>query len=302
MSGEPGAAVATAERPRARRARTGAVRHFVQKLPLHLTTWIVIAIWLIPTIGLFVNSVRPIADMSNNGWWSALFPPFNLTLESYQTVWDTPGIPDSIINSILITVPATVFQIAIGAMAGYGFAWMNFRGKEVCFLLIVGLMVVPIQMTLIPVLRMFQATGLAGTFLAIWLAHTGYGLPFQVYLFRNAMGELPKEVFESAQLDGADHVQRFWNLAVPMTIPAIASLTIFVFVGVWNDLLVALTYLGTSPNRPLTVAMTQLTTSLGGGWQFLTAAAVVQMAAPLLVFLLLQRYFTRGITSGSVKG
>jgi alpha-glucoside transport system permease protein len=136
----------------------------------------------------------------------------------------------------------------------------------------------------------------------VWLAHTGYGLPFQVYLLRNAMGGLPREVFESAEIDGASHVAKFWQIAVPMSVPAIASLVIFVFLGVWNDLLVALTYMGSSPNRPLTVVVTQLVTSFGGGWQFLTAAAVLQMSLPLVVFLALQRYFVRGITSGSVKG
>jgi alpha-glucoside transport system permease protein len=163
-------------------------------------------------------------------------------------------------------------------------------------------MVVPIQMTLIPNLRLFAATGLAGTFVAVWLAHAGYGLPFQIYLLRNAIGGLPREVFESAIIDGASHVTRFWALAVPMSIPAIAALVIFVVLGVWNDLLVALTFLGTSPNKPLTVVATQLVTSFGGGWQFLTAAAVIQMAVPLAVFLFLQRYFVRGISSGAVKG
>ena len=163
-------------------------------------------------------------------------------------------------------------------------------------------MVVPIQMTLIPVLQFFKAIGLNGTIIAVWLAHSGYGLPFEVFLLRNYLGGLPREIFESAEMDGAGHSTRFLRIAVPMTIPAIASLTIFVFLGVWNDLLVALTFLGTSPNRPFTVVITQLVTSFGGGWQFLTAAAVLQMALPLAVFIFLQRYFVRGITSGSVKG
>jgi alpha-glucoside transport system permease protein len=289
-------------RPAAGPITAGRLRHLIRRLPLHLTIWIVMAIWLIPTLGLLVNSFRSVTDMSNSGWWTTLFPPHGFTLESYQRVLGTEGVAGGFINSLLITIPATVIQVTIATMAGYGFAWMKFPGRDFFFILIVALMVVPIQMTLIPVLRLFAATGLAGTFLAVWLAHTGYGLPFQVYLLRNAIGGLPKEVFESAEMDGANHVQRFWWLAVPMAIPAIASLVIFVFLGVWNDLLVALTYLGTSPNKPLTVVVTQLVTSFGGGWQFLTAAAVLQMALPLAVFLGLQRYFVRGITSGSVKG
>ena len=151
-------------------------------------------------------------------------------------------------------------------------------------------------------LQFFQLIHLNGTIMAVWLAHSGYGLPFEVFLLRNYLGGLPREIFESAEVDGAGHAVRFLRIAVPMTIPAIASLTIFVFLGVWNDLLVALTYLGTSTARPFTVVISQLVTSLGGGWQFLTAAAVLQMALPLAVFIFLQRYFVRGITSGSVKG
>jgi alpha-glucoside transport system permease protein len=274
----------------------------VRRLPLHLTIVVIVAVWLIPTLGLFVNSFRSITDMSNAGWWTALFPPSQLTLESYQQVLNTQGVAAGFVNSLIITIPATVVQIAIATMAGYAFAWMRFPGRDFFFILIVLLLVVPIQMTLIPVLRMFAATGLAGTFLAVWLAHIGYGLPFQTYLFRNAMGGLPSEVFESAEVDGANHIQKFWRIGLPMIVPAVAAITIFVFLGIWNDLLVALTYMGSSPNRPLTVVITQLVTSFGGGWQFLTAAAVLQMILPLAVFLGLQRYFVRGISAGSVKG
>jgi alpha-glucoside transport system permease protein len=273
-----------------------------RRLPVHLTVIVIMAIWLIPTIGLVVNSFRSITDMSNAGWWTSLFPPSSLTFDSYQRVLDTEGVASGFVNSLIITIPATVIQIVIATMAGYAFAWMRFPGRDFFFIVIVLLLVVPIQMTLIPVLRMFAATGLAGTFLAVWLAHVGYGLPFQTYLFRNAMSGLPSEVFESAEVDGANHVQKFWRIGIPMIVPAVAAITIFVFLGVWNDLLVALTYMGSSPNRPLTVVVTQLVTSFGGGWQFLTAAAVLQMIIPLAVFLGLQRYFVRGISAGSVKG
>lgn len=274
----------------------------IQRLPLHLAIIIFAVIWLAPTIGLIVNSFRSFQDMGNSGWWTTLFPPHGFTFGSYQQVLNTENVASSIINSILITIPATVIQLAIATMAAYAFAWMSFPGRNLIFITIVGLMVVPIQMTLIPVLRIFVATGLAGSIVAVWLAHSGYGLPFEVFLLRNYIGSLPREIFESAEVDGAGHSTRFLRLAVPMTVPAIASLTIFVFLGVWNDLLVSLTYLGNSPNRPFTVVITQLVTSLGGGWQFLTAAAVLQMALPLAVFIFLQRYFVRGITAGSVKG
>ena len=274
----------------------------IQRLPLHLVIIIFAVIWLAPTIGLILNSFRSYQAMSNSGWWTTIFPPRGFTFASYLQVLNTENVASSIVNSILITIPATVIQLAIATMAAYAFAWMSFPGRNLIFITIVGLMVVPIQMTLIPVLKIFVATGLAGSIVAVWLAHSGYGLPFEVFLLRNYIGSLPREIFESAEVDGAGHSTRFLRLAVPMTVPAIASLTIFVFLGVWNDLLVSLTYLGNSPNRPFTVVITQLVTSLGGGWQFLTAAAVLQMALPLAVFIFLQRYFVRGITSGSVKG
>lgn len=284
------------------RTAVGRARHALRRVPVHVTVGIVMAIWLVPTLGLIINSFRTVRDMTQAGWWTTLFPPANFTLASYESILRTPGFSDSIINSLLITVPATVLQVVIATFAGYAFAWMNFRGRDLFFLVIVGLMVVPVQLTFIPVLKLFAATGLAGTFIAVWLAHAGYGLPFQTYLLRSYIGSLPKEIFESAEIDGANHVVKFWRIVVPMSIPAIAANVIFVFLGVWNDLLIAVTFLGQSPNRPLTVFIGQQTTSLGGNWQILTAAAVIQMALPLAVFLGLQRYFVRGISAGAVKG
>jgi len=276
--------------------------HNLQRLPLHFVIIIFCAIWIVPTVGMIINSFRSVSDMGNAGWWTTLFPPHGFTLGSYQQVLAIEGVGTSILSSVLITIPATVIQLAIATMGAYAFAWMKFPGKNIFFIVIVGLMVVPIQMTLIPVLQIFKVTGLSGTIMSVWLAHSGYGLPFEVFLLRNYLGGLPREVFESAEVDGAGHAVRFLRIAVPMTIPAIASLTIFVFLGVWNDLLVALTFLGTSQYRPFTVVITGLVTSFGGGWQFLTAAAVLQMALPLAVFISLQRYFVRGVTAGSVKG
>ncbi len=278
------------------------LRSRLGRIPLHVTVGIVMALWLVPTLGLIVNSFRTVRDMTQAGWWTTLFPPANFTLASYQSIFQTPGFVDSIVNSLLITIPATMLQVVIATFAGYAFAWMRFPGRDLFFLVIVALMVVPVQLTFIPVLKMFAATGLAGTFIAVWLAHAGYGLPFQTYLLRSYIGSLPREVFESAEIDGANHAQRFWRIVVPMSVPVIAANIIFVFLGVWNDLLIAVTFLGQSPNRPLTVFIGQQTTSLGGNWQILTAAAVIQMALPLAVFLGLQRYFVRGISAGAVKG
>jgi alpha-glucoside transport system permease protein len=207
-------------------------------------------------------------------------------------------------NSLIISIPATVIPIFVAAFAAYAFSWMEFPGRNALFVVVVGLLVVPLQATLIPILQLFATWGIAGSFLAVWLAHTGYGLPFAIFLLRNFMGSLPREVFESASIDGASPVTSFFRLALPMTVPAIAALAIFQFLFVWNDLLVSLIYIGliNPDNLPLPVSIANLVTSIGGGSEFLGAAAFLSMIVPLLVFFSLQRYFVRGIVGGSVKG
>jgi alpha-glucoside transport system permease protein len=191
----------------------------------------------------------------------------------------------------------------IAAFAAYAFAWMEFPGRNVLFVVVVGLLVVPLQMTLIPLLRLYNHLHLTGTFPGIWIAHTAYGLPFAVYLLRNFFGTLPREMLESAELDGASGFTAFFQLVLPLSVPAIASLAIFQFMWVWNDLLVALIFLGGYPSvAPLTVNISNLVSSLGAGWQLLTAAAFISMLLPLFIFIALQRYFVRGILAGSVKG
>jgi alpha-glucoside transport system permease protein len=275
---------------------------------LHLSLIGLMAIWAIPTIALLVASFRPAAATNTSGWWTAFTPPWEFTLNNYEYVLGRAGIDQAFINSFIITVPATVLVVMIAAFSAYAFAWMDFPGRNILFVIVVGLLVVPLQITLIPVLtffRDFQPAGIEinGTMLAVWLAHTGYGLPFAIYLLRNYFGSLPREVFESAAIDGASPSTSFFRLAIPMSVPALASLVIFQFLWVWNDLLVALVYLGgASENHPLSVVLANLTTSFGGGWQFLTAAAFISMIVPIIVFLSLQRYFVRGITGGAVKG
>jgi alpha-glucoside transport system permease protein len=277
---------------------------WLSRLPLHLVVLGLVFIWLIPTIGLFINSFRSPTDITSSGWWTALFPPENLTFENYAYVLGRSGIGDAFINSIFIAVPATVIPVFVAAFAGYAFAWFRFPGRNVIFLAVVALLVVPLQTTFIPLLQLFAPLGWNGEFLSVWLAHTGYGLPFAIYLLRNFMSELPREVFESADIDGAGSATKFFRLAVPMTIPAIAALAIFQFLFTWNDLLVAFVFIGASnpTNLPLTVVVANLVQSTGGGWQYLAAAAFLTMAVPLVVFLALQRYFVRGLTGGAVKG
>jgi alpha-glucoside transport system permease protein len=260
--------------------------------PLHVAVVAICLLWMVPTIGLLVSSFRPPNLVSNTGWWTALTPPFVFTLENYQRVLATNNMGQSFVNSLFVTIPATVIPILVAAFAAYAFAWMEFPGRQWLFLVVVGLLVVPLQMTLIPVLRLFTESGLTGSFLGIWLAHTGYGLPFGIYLLRNFFGALPREMFESAYLDGAGPWTVFFRLVLPTSVPALASLAIFQFMWVWNDLLIALVYLGGQPS----------VNSLGQNWQLLTAAAFLSMALPLVIFFSLQRYFTHGILAGSVKG
>lgn len=276
---------------------------------VHIALLVLMFIWAIPALGLLITSVRPAAEITRTGWWTFLFNPGQFTMENYEQVLSRAGMGEAFINSFLITIPATVIVVMVAAFAAYAFAWMEFRGRDWLFVIIVGLLVIPLQVTLVPVLRFFvtldNVTGVqvSGTYIALWLAHTGYGLPFAVYLLRMYFGGLPKEVFESAAIDGASPTTAFFRLALPMSVPVIASLVIFQFLWVWNDLLVALVYLGPQPNLlPLPVAIANLTTSRGLGFQLLTAAAFISMIIPIIVFLGLQRYFVRGITGGAVKG
>jgi alpha-glucoside transport system permease protein len=275
----------------------------IGRLTLHLVVLLLALVWIVPTLGLLVSSFRPPALVSQTGWWTALRPPLELTLENYQRVLTTNNMAQSFLNSLVVTVPATVMPILIAAFAAFAFAWMQFPGRNLLFLLVVGLLVVPLQLTLIPVLRLLTGVGLTGTFPAIWLAHTAYGLPFAIYLLRNFFAGLPRDMFESAYVEGASTATVFFQLVLPTSVPALASLTIFQFLWVWNDLLVALIYLGGQPSvAPMTVTVSNLVNSLGQDWQLLTAAAFISMALPLAVFFALQQYFVRGILAGSVKG
>ncbi len=298
----PGPSMADAVRaPRPGRAAAHAAR-FAGRGVLHVVLVAVSLLWLLPSVGLLVSSLRPADLISTTGWWQAFTTPFRFTLENYAHVIGQANMGRSFVNSLLVAVPSTVMPILIAAFAAYAFAWIRFPGRDALFLVVVGLLVVPLQVTLIPVLRMFNALRITGTFPAIWIAHTAYGLPFAIYLLRNFIGELPGEMMESAGLDGATHAQVFFRLVLPTSVPAIASLAIFQFMWVWNDLLIALIYLGGTPQvAPMTVTISNLVNSYGGGWEYLTAAAFISMLLPLVVFFSLQQYFVKGILAGSVK-
>ncbi len=275
----------------------------LRSLPLHVVVIGLCLLWVLPALGLLVSSFRPPRDVTTSGWWTALRPPVGVTLQNYRQVLGAYNMGRSFLNSVAITLPATVIPIMIAAYAAYAFAWMRFPGREALFAFVVGALVVPLQMTLIPVLRLFTVLHLVGTFPAVWLAHTAYGLPLAIYLLRNFIGALPRDLLESAQIDGAGALTVFLRLILPLSVPAIASLAIFQFLWVWNDLLVALIYVGGRPAvAPMTVTVSNLVNSLGQNWQLLTAAAFVSITVPLLVFFSLQRYFVRGILAGAMKG
>ena len=388
------------------------INRFLGQLPTHLIIIGTMIIWIVPTLGLLVASLRPVQDTNASGWWTVMAPPrgaqtfqqycagchgpdgaaipaadlsdpdlisqfprslqllaalrrdingqphmrdvalptpqeaadiavhlrslagggaSRFTIDNYidalvgyrglrtyrldcaegpqpvglacnlSDIVNPRGMGRAFVNSLFVTIPATILPILLAAFAGYAFSWLHFKGRFALFALLVGLQVVPLQMTLVPILRMYAALGLNGTFLGVWLFHTGFGMPYAIYLMRNFLGSLPRDLFESAYLDGANHWTAFYRLVLPLAMPAIASLAIFQFLWVWNDLLVALVFLGgTTP--VMTYQISNMVTSLGAGWHLLTAAAFLSLLLPMIVFFSLQRYFIRGMLAGAVKG
>ncbi len=388
------------------------INKFFSKVPTHVIIILTLIIWIVPTLGLLITSLRPVQDINSTGWWTVFSPkpaasgPYvqfcaschgvdgkkipqanltdpnlvakyprslqllallkqnfngqphmgNVPMPSAQEAADIAaylqnqgqktsrftlsnyidaivgyrgthsyledcsahqqsvdlhcnasdllnprGMGRALINSLLVTIPATILPILFAAFAGYAFAWLDFRGRFLLFAILVGLQVVPLQMTLVPISRLYASLGLNGTFLGVWLFHTGFGLPYAIYLMRNFLGSLPNDLFEAAYIDGATHWTVFYQLVLPLAMPAIASLGIFQFLWVWNDLLVALVFLGgTTP--VMTYQISNMVTSLGAGWHLLTAAAFLSMLLPMIVFFSLQRYFVRGMLAGAVKG
>jgi alpha-glucoside transport system permease protein len=282
----------------------------VQEKGLGKANWIVETVvvflclsWLIPTIGLLITSIRPSDDADANGWWNWFANPLRFTMDNYSKALFDGSTPmgSAFVNSVAVTIPATIIPIMIAAFAAYAFTFMEFPGKDLMFIVIVGLLVVPNQVAMVPLSTLFMSMGIQGQFATVWLAHAGFGMPLAVYILRNYMASLPRAVIESAKIDGASHFQTFWKLIVPMSVPALASFAIFQFLWVWNDLLVALVFLGGGNNSVMTVAMAGLLGDRGQGWQVLTAGAFLTMALPLVVFLSLQRFFIRGMTAGAVK-
>lgn len=289
-------------------------------LVVNLILLVLVIVWSIPIIGLFISSIRPQDNVLSTGWWTIFGEHSELSLDNYKQVLggsqytfvDSAGntvrasgdnLSRAFINSFTVTIPSVIIPILIASAAAFGFAWMIFPGRKFFFTTVVALLVVPLQIALIPILRDYQSLGLTGSYLGIWLAHTGFGLPLGIYLLYNYISTIPRDVFESAFLDGARPMVVFNRLVLPLSVPAIASLAIFQFLWVWNDLLVALVFLGgTSDVAVLTQRLANMVGSRGQDWHLLTAGAFVAMIVPLAVFFGLQRYFVQGLMAGSVKG
>jgi alpha-glucoside transport system permease protein len=269
-----------------------------------LAALVIAVLWTIPTFGLFLSSFRPERDVRRTGWWTFFTDP-NLTFDNYDEVLFGGSQPliNYFVNSILVTLPSVAIPIVLATMAAYGFAWTRFPLRDTLFVAIFALQIVPLQVALLPLLEIFVGTGLNGTYWTVWIGHSIFALPLAIFLLHNSMRDIPAELVEAAQVDGAGHVRIFTTIMLPLMKPAIAAFAVFQFLWVWNDLLVALVFAGgTSDVAPLTVRVAELAGTRGSEWHLLASGAFVAIIIPLIVFLALQRYFVRGLLAGSVKG
>ncbi len=280
---------------------------------------ILAVLWTIPTFGLLVSSIRPAVDINSSGWW-AFFRNPNVSFENYEQVLFVgtgvnPPLFQYFFNSLAVTIPAVIFPITLAVFAAYALAWFDFKGRDVIFFSIFALQVIPLQLTLIPLLQLFSRglqvggvtiipdLGITGTYIPIWIAHTIFGLPLAIFLLHNFLRQIPRELIEAARVDGTNWFSLFTKIVLPLSIPAIAAFLIFQFLWVWNDLLVGLTFgAGSKDVAPMTVRLAEMVGTRGSGWEVLTAGAFVSIAVPLIVFFALQRYFVRGLLAGSIKG
>ncbi|NLI17986.1 MAG: carbohydrate ABC transporter permease [Actinomycetales bacterium] len=264
---------------------------------------IIAVLWTIPTFGLFVTSFRPAAEIRTSGWWTFFANPA-ITTENYVDVFTrgTNSFGSAFVNTVVITLPAVMIPITLALLAAYAFAWMEFPGRNALFVAVFALQIVPIQITLIPLLTQYNNWGITGSFWPVWLSHTIFALPLAIFMLHNFMMDIPRSLIEAARVDGAGHVKIFFQVLFPLLVPAIAAFGIYQFLWVWNDLLVGLVF-GSSPDvSPLTVRLADLTGTRGSDWHILSAGAFIAMVVPVAVFLGLQRYFVRGMLGGAVKG
>jgi alpha-glucoside transport system permease protein len=256
--------------------------------------------WMVPAFGLLVSSLRPATANAESGWWTVLRAPSELTLDNYARLLDNPRMTRAFWNTVAIAVPSTVLVVVIAALAAYAFAWMRFRGRDGLFLAVVGLLVVPLQVALIPVADLYGKIGLFGRIPGVVFFHVAFGLPFAIFLLRNFFAGIPVDLLEAARLDGAGEWRIFSRVVLPLGVPAIASLSIFQFLWVWNDMLVSLVFASTD-SAPLTVAIREQTRQFGSNIDVIAPGAFLSMIVPLVVFFAFQRFFVQGVLAGSVK-
>jgi alpha-glucoside transport system permease protein len=273
----------------------------VTRTPLHIVLIGISLLWLVPTVGLALTSFRKPPAIASSGWWHSL-TQWDWTLKNYDAVINATGMGHAWVNSVIITVPATILPLTLGALAAFGFAWVPFPFRDTLFLIIVALMIVPIQTSLVPLLKLFASWGhLNNSYYGIWLAHTAFGLPLAVFLLRNFFITLPKDLIEAARIDGASNLSIFRRIVIPLSVPALASFAIFQFLWVWNDLLMALIFVSDPSKQPMTVRIPYLLSTYGQEYNLLAAASFLLMVLPLAVFFALQRFFVQGLLAGSVK-
>jgi alpha-glucoside transport system permease protein len=289
--------------------RSERVVRFITRTPLHLVLVGISVIWIVPTLGLLITSFRPNSDIQSTGWWTAI-THWHWTIHNYGQVIHAQGMGHAWVNSLIITIPATLLPLTLGALAAFGFSWVQFPFRDTIFLVIVALMIIPIQTSLVPLLKLFRQWHLSQphfgistfSFVGIWLAHTAFGLPLAIFLLRNFFITLPKDLIEAARMDGASNFAIFRRIVIPLSVPALASFGIFQFLWVWNDLLMALIFLAGQPSQqPMTVRIPYLLSTYGPEYHLLSAASFLLMFVPLIVFFALQRYFVQGLLAGSVK-
>ncbi|MDO8210891.1 carbohydrate ABC transporter permease [Conexibacter sp. CPCC 206217] len=271
----------------------------VARGPLNLLLIVVAAMWLVPTFGLFLTSLLPASEISATGWWKVVAQPSIATFDNYSALFDNRDIMSALWVTVQIAVGNTILLVIVASLAGYAFAWLRFPARDWLFVVVIGLLVVPLQVALIPIFSLYNDTGLFDTVLGLVLFHVAFGLPFGIFLMRNFFAGIPRDILESARIDGASELKIFVRLILPLGLPAIASLAIFQFLWTWNDLIVALTF--GRDTQPLTVAIFSQTRQFGSNIDLIAPASFLSLAIPLCVFLAFQRYFVQGMLAGSVK-
>jgi alpha-glucoside transport system permease protein len=278
----------------------GRIVKAINRAPIHIALGLIALIWLAPTVGLLVTSFRPRTDIQATGWWETL-STLRFTTENYSAVLNAQGLLGSFVNNLIISIPSTLLPLTLASMAAYAFSWVRFPFRDGLFLIVVALLMVPAQVAFIPVLNLFKPLGWTQGYLAIWLVHTAFALPFGIFLLRNFFITLPRDLIEAARIDGASDIGIFRTIVVPLSVPAIAAYGIFQFLWVWNDLLMALVFVQKNTNFPMTLKIQGLLSQYGTEWHLLAAGAFLLMIVPLVVFFSLQRYFVQGLLAGSVK-